>query len=91
MRQKLHAKVRMFFPIIMDFECNRGTENFCTSVADPESDRDPYVFGPPGSISTRCNSGSGSGSFYRQAKIFLIFDANVVSKSKKQKKTRKKK
>jgi hypothetical protein len=38
-----------------------------SSVADP----DPYVFGPPGSgfISQRFGSGSGSGSFYHQAKI----------------------
>ncbi len=39
-----------------------------TSVADP----DPHVFGPPGSgfgsISQRYRSGSGSGSFYHQAK-----------------------
>jgi hypothetical protein len=34
-----------------------------TSVADP----DPYVLGPPGSVSQRY--GSGSGSFYHQAKV----------------------
>jgi hypothetical protein len=37
-----------------------------TSVVDSE---DPYVFGPPGSVSTRYGSSSGSGSFYHQAKI----------------------
>ncbi len=63
----------------------------------------PYVFRPPGSgsISTIYGSGSGSGSFYHQAKIIkkpwiLLFcdslwifslktDVNVASKSKKQK------
>ncbi len=37
------------------------------SIADP----DPYVFGPPGSGSvSQCQLyGSGSGSFYHQAKI----------------------
>jgi hypothetical protein len=44
-----------------------------TSVADPDlnPDLDPHVFGPPGSgsISQRNRSGSGSGSFYHQAKI----------------------
>ncbi len=71
---------------------------FC-SVADPEPD--PYVFGPPGSISTRF--GSGSGSFCHQAKIvrktlvpkcfvtsicLFIFEnvVYVASKSNKQKK-----
>jgi hypothetical protein len=41
---------------------------YISIVADPELDPDPYVFGPPesGSISTRY--GSGSGSFYHQAK-----------------------
>jgi hypothetical protein len=33
------------------------------SVADPDP-QDPYVFGPPG-----YGSGSGSGSFYNQAKM----------------------
>ncbi len=44
------------------------------SVADPDANpvsSDPYIFGPPGS---RCGSisqryGSGSGSFYHQAKL----------------------
>jgi hypothetical protein len=47
-----------------------------SSVADPAPDpnpdqSDPYVFGPPrsASISKRYGSGSGSGSFYHQAKI----------------------
>jgi hypothetical protein len=35
-------------------------------VADPQ---DPYVFGPPGSGSISTRYGSGSGSFYSQAKI----------------------
>jgi hypothetical protein len=35
---------------------------FCGSVADP------YVFGPPGSRSISMMYGSGSGSFYQQAK-----------------------
>ncbi len=38
---------------------------FCGSVANP----DPYVFGPPGSRSISMMYGSGSGSFYQQAKI----------------------
>jgi hypothetical protein len=42
-----------------------------SSVADPDPNPDPYVFGPPGyrsgSISQR--HGSGSGSFYHQTKI----------------------
>jgi hypothetical protein len=41
-----------------------------SSVLDPDPNPpDPNVFGPPGSgsISQRC--GSGSGSFYHQAKI----------------------
>jgi hypothetical protein len=43
-----------------------------TSVADPDPNPDPHVFGPPGfgSISQRYGygSGSGSGSFYHQKK-----------------------
>ncbi len=39
-----------------------------TSVADPDPS-DPYVFGPPGSGSISQRYGSGSGSFYHQAKI----------------------
>jgi hypothetical protein len=39
-----------------------------SSVADPDPS-DPYVFGPPGSGSARQRYGSGSGSFYHQAKI----------------------
>jgi hypothetical protein len=35
-------------------------------VADPD---DPYVFGPSGSGSISSRYGSGSGSFYPQAKI----------------------
>ncbi len=51
---------------------------FCTivllaysSVADPDLNPDPRVFGPPGSgsISQRYRSGSGFGSFYHYAKI----------------------
>jgi hypothetical protein len=39
-----------------------------SSVAEPNPDpSDPYVFGPPGSISQRY--GSGAGSFYLQEKI----------------------
>jgi hypothetical protein len=36
-----------------------------TSVGDPDPEPDPHVFGPPGSgsISQRCGSGFGSGSF----------------------------
>jgi hypothetical protein len=40
-----------------------GSPTLGSSVADP----DPYVFGLPGSVSTR--NGSGSGSLYHQAKI----------------------
>jgi hypothetical protein len=45
-----------------------------SSVADPDPDQDPPIFGPPGSgygfISHRYGSGSGSesGSFYHLAK-----------------------
>ncbi len=43
-----------------------------SSVADPDPNPDPHVFGPPGSgsICQRYGSGScfGSGSFYHQAK-----------------------
>jgi hypothetical protein len=46
---------------------------FCViiSVADPDLNPDLYVFGPPGSVSGSIGQrhGSGSGSFYRQAKI----------------------
>jgi hypothetical protein len=38
------------------------------SVADPDPS-DPYVLGPPGSGSASQRYGSGSGSFYHQAKI----------------------
>ncbi len=41
---------------------------FSPSVADPDP-QDPYVFGPPGSGSIRAMYGSGSRSFYNQAKI----------------------
>ncbi len=64
------------------------------SVADP----DPHVFGPPGSGSISQRYGSGSGSFYHQAKkvrktliptaLWLFIFENVVhvpSKSNKQK------
>ena len=68
-------------------------------AADPEPEpEDPYVFGPlgSGSGSTIQRHGSGSGSFYRQAKnltvLLLLFDflslkndVNVHSKSIKQK------
>jgi hypothetical protein len=45
-----------------------------SSVADPDSDpdpSDPYVFGPPGSGTESITQryGSGSGSFYHQAKV----------------------
>jgi hypothetical protein len=39
---------------------------FCACVAEP---KDPYVFGPPGAGSVSQSYGSGSGSFYHQAKI----------------------
>jgi hypothetical protein len=69
-----------------------------------DSVADPYVFGPPGSGSIRTRYGSGSGSFYHQAKIVLLFCGifmtfylskiknyvNVVSNSNKQKKLGKK-
>jgi hypothetical protein len=48
---------------------NRRGEEPQSSVPDPEPDRDPHVFGPPGSgsgsgsISERYGSGSGYGSF----------------------------
>jgi hypothetical protein len=40
-----------------------------TSIADPNPDPDPHVFGPPGSWSISQRYGSGSGSFYHWAKI----------------------
>ncbi len=40
-----------------------------TSVADPDTHPDPYVFGPPGSASESISQIYGSGSFYHQAKI----------------------
>jgi hypothetical protein len=54
------------------------------SVPDPP---DPHVFGPPGSGSTSQRYGSGSGSFYHQAKIVrktliptvLLFLLNFLS------------
>jgi hypothetical protein len=39
------------------------------SVADPNPDPDPRVFGPPGSGSIRQRYGSGSESFHHHAKI----------------------
>jgi hypothetical protein len=39
-----------------------------SSVADPDPS-DPYVFGPPGSLSGSISQRYGSGSFYHQAKI----------------------
>jgi hypothetical protein len=63
------------------------------SVADPDP-LDPYVFGAPrsGSVSQRYGSGSGSGSFYHQAKIVRLLydflslknDVSVASKTNKQ-------
>jgi hypothetical protein len=48
--------------------------NVVFSVPDPDPNPDldllnPHVFGPPGSGSTSQRYGSGSGSFYHQAKI----------------------
>ncbi len=40
-----------------------------TSVADPNLDPDPHVFGPPGSGSGFIRQRYGSGSFYYYAKI----------------------
>ncbi len=43
---------------------------FVSSVPEPHPDPpDPHVFGPPGSGSISQRYGSGSGSFYQQAKI----------------------
>jgi hypothetical protein len=61
-----------FFILILIFSIKSSISLDPDSVADP----DPYVFGPlrSGSISTRYGSGSevpygsGSGSFYHQAK-----------------------
>jgi hypothetical protein len=47
---------------------NTYTRNEKTSVADPDPS-DPYVFGPPGSGSISQKFGSGSESFYQQAKM----------------------
>ncbi len=48
--------------LMWTFASKRSME---TSVGDP----DPYAFGPPGSVSHKYESGSGSGSFHHQAKI----------------------
>jgi hypothetical protein len=58
-RQPLQQKESSCTPKIRHF----------ASVVDPESDPDPYFFGPPGSRSISARYGSGSGSFYHQAKI----------------------
>ncbi len=47
-----------------------------TSVGDPDP-QDPHVFGPPGSISQRCNSGSGSGTFPFLIKTILSEDNQI--------------
>jgi hypothetical protein len=46
-----------------------GLCNHKISVPDPK--QDPHVFGPPGSVTESISQryGSGSGSFYQQAKI----------------------
>jgi hypothetical protein len=49
-----------------DYSCQ--ADYLCSSVADPDPS-DPYVFGPPGSGSISQRYGSGSRSFYHQAKI----------------------
>jgi hypothetical protein len=76
------------------YTISKLTDNILSSVADPDTNPDPYVFGP-----------SGSGSFHHQSKIvrkifiptpvllcdfFFDFlslknDVNVPSKSNKQK------
>jgi hypothetical protein len=69
------SKLQKLDPDIIIGEFERGptgTSRFFdvgNSVADPDPP-DPHVFGPPGSgsISQRYGSGSGSGSFYHQAK-----------------------
>jgi hypothetical protein len=61
-----------FFPLILSEAILSLIRIFSVyiGVADPDSS-DPYVFGPPGSGSGPINQryGSGSGSFYHQAKI----------------------
>jgi hypothetical protein len=57
--------VTELFVTIPDFVIGRTFYILSISVADP----DPYVFGPPGSVSQRY--GSGSGSFYHQAKTLI--------------------
>jgi hypothetical protein len=45
------------------------------SVADPDPYPDPYVFGPPGSVSASLRYRSGCGSFYHQAKTVKCVDS----------------
>ncbi len=81
------------------FHCiDRGICAFTSSVADPDP-LDPYVIIPPGSGSISQRFGSGSGSFYHQARrnlilllndFFLTFlsfknDVNVPLKTNQQK------
>ncbi len=71
--------LRMILPIITYiWLCSRKQINkflfLYFSVRDPDPNQDPdppdsHVFGPPGSRSTSQGYGSGSGSFYHQAKI----------------------
>ncbi len=48
---------------------SRGLHRLVRSVANPDPNPDPYVFGPPGSGSISQRHGSEFGSFYLQAKI----------------------
>ena len=49
----------MFFPKYP----NKSIKKFVGSVGDPDPERDPHVFGPPGSGFIAQRYGSGSGSF----------------------------
>jgi hypothetical protein len=57
---RAHIKLTISLPIFLYLTA----ETPLSSVADPKP-WDPYVLGPPGSISTMY----GSGSFYHQAKV----------------------
>ncbi len=66
--------------IYLFLHCSYMSLSWESSVADPDpnSDLEPYVFDSPGSGSISQRYGSGSGSFYHQAKIvrkpwFLLF------------------
>jgi hypothetical protein len=61
-------KFNSFYSISIHIIGYRSTGKPVTSFADSDS-LDPYVFRSPGSVSASQMYGSGSGSFYHQAKM----------------------